>query len=298
MSDAKSKLSKVQKPYAGLGERMQRARKSVTVHGRLLPAQEVGDSLTPKRARLTISRWETGVVKPPPLELDGYLKVLMQRGLPEKEAEAIWEFAYTGTHFMARRDSPQTPLPDERFILKSDYPLYFEDQLQKTKKISMLGTNLRRVLKWRPHIERIIDGGGSVEAVLVDPLSDATRYSAYQEHGDSTTLSLATFVGHVDNCWQWLSKQQTKNNYRFYDQVNIKKIDYPLAFGLDVLEFEDGDGVIYIRFYPLMYGENEHDRPIIEFTRESEESRDWYDVFKTQWERHSSKAESWNVPRK
>jgi hypothetical protein len=293
MSDADPKSSDDTKPYAELGKRLKRARKSVKVHGRLLTAEEVGDSLGPeKRKRITISRWESGANEPPPRPLYSYLQVLMQHGLPEQDAADIFEFAHPGLTFMPRRDN--RPLLDKSFLLMTDYPRRFESQLQKTKKISVLGTNLRRLIKWRTHIEDIITRGGRVEAILVDPDSDAARYSAFQEHGDMTTLSVSSFVNHLDNCCQWLREQQTKENNRFYDQVEIKKIDYPLAYGLDALDFGNGDGVIYIRFYPLMLGEGEHDRPIIEFTKQSE---DWHGLFETQWVRHFSKAASWNAPR-
>ena len=287
----------LKKPHAALGKRIQLARKSVRLNGRLFTAREVGHSLSPTRSRVEITRWETGWVKPPPLLLQGYLKVLMQHGLPEDDAVAIAEFAYPGARLIVRRSddaSKDLELTPTSFVLSVDYPDDFSELLRKATKLSMTGTNLRRHLKRREDIDSIVSRGGSIQAILVDPKSEARRYSAFQENGDFTSRSVEIFDNRVNDCYGWLCDLKTKKNNKFYERVDIRKIDYPLTYGLDALEFEDGRGVIYIRFYPLMLDENDSDRPIIEIG----DKTDWYSFFKLQCKTHFDKAESWNCPKK
>lgn len=193
------------------------------------------------------------------------------------------------------REFPGAHLPPHPFVLSVDFPeQQFIDDLQRTEKLSMTGTNLRRHDKRREIIDDFLVQGGTIDALLIDPRSSARRFAAFQEHGNESQKSVAAFLAHLKSSREWLCGLKTQENNKYYERVDIKKIAYPLCFGMDVLDFYGGGGVVFLRFYPLMINQEEKDRPIIEIR---DDNKDWYFFFRAQLDRHISRAESWNCPR-
>ena len=160
----------------------------------------------------------------------------------------------------------------------------------------MLGTNLRRYRNHRALIQGILKKKDSqVEVILCDPESPAVTFAAFQEHGNSDSPSVAQFIKEVNSStYEWLCYLKTKNNNRYYHKLIVHKIDYALTFGLDLLEFRSGQGIIYLRCYPLMDNERDGDRPIIGI---KSKNANWYSFFDIQWRRHLERAKPWPCPK-
>lgn len=195
-----------------------------------------------------------------------------------------------------KASDPLPRLPPEMFLLLPEYPHDLKRQFRRGVKLSMFGTNLRRHRNHQKAIEHLLQKRGShIDVILCDPDSSAASFAAFQETGLHSPSSVARFIREVRKTYRWLCDLKTRNNNRYYDKIDIYKIDYALTFGFDALEFPDGAGIIYLRVYPLMSKEGEGDRPIIGI----ESGRAiWYSFFQIQWERHLAHAKPWPCPKR
>jgi prevent-host-death family protein len=171
-------------------------------------------------------------------------------------------------------------------ILLEKYPPEYQRDLASAKHLWVIGTNLRRIVPVRfKELRQVLEGGGTVRAMFVDPTKDdAIRYSAMQEHGNFSGDEMRAYqrklINGGRNELMKLAKE-TKSG-----DITIYKIDYPLSFGLDVIDGNTDKGIIYVRYYPF----GDDGQPILRLTRENEM---WYEYYLFQLERLNTTAEVW-----
>lgn len=168
-------------------------------------------------------------------------------------------------------------------VLSAFYPNEYGTELRSATQLWITGTNLRRIVQdnYLGHVRTILERGGSVKVLMNHPLDEACRFAMIQDSGPGSDLRLYKELVHKNLSKFW-EVQETGRNGK---NLEIRTIDYPLSFGLDVLNGEsDTTGIIYVRFYPLPNMQvHSEDRPIVKLRAVDGY---WYDFFKDQFERH------------
>jgi hypothetical protein len=174
-------------------------------------------------------------------------------------------------------------------VLLETYPPEHQRELASAGQLWITGTNLRRIIPLRfKELRQILARGGTVAAIFVDPDSEnSQRYAAMQEQGA---------VKEIRGLMEYQSKlieEGMKGLKKLYNEVKlgkmlIYKIDYPLGFGLDVIDGEDNKGIIYVRHYPFA----DDGQPVLRLTRDNEV---WYRHYLFQLERLRAAAVSVNI---
>jgi len=164
------------------------------------------------------------------------------------------------------------------------YPKDFKEELRNAEQLWATGTNLRRIVLDRYHlssVRNILKRGGELKVLMNHPESASCAFAMIQDRGVGSSLEEYKADVHR-NLSKFCELRETAPNGK---NLQLRTIDYPLSFGLDVINgHSDTDGIIYVRFYPLPdLQQTSEDRPII---RLSAAEGYWYDFFKEQFERH------------
>lgn len=264
-----------------------------------------------ERSRQTVTRGISGdrdYLKPVDLvkalgvwrALDTNLYALAQstirRAYPEEAAGAIIEAAELGELVTLPPLTGAKQLPSGATIndfFLTDYPASYREDFKRAANLSIMGSNLRRLMyDYMKDISGTLDSGGTVKVILVNPRTAASRYAAIQdlgpgndeedEEGFAQTILLA-----------YKAFLKVKNRNSNGANLTMKMIDYPLAFGMDVMEFSDGHGRIYLRYYPI--STPEEDRPIVVL---NDTDQYWYEFYKSQFLKHWDMSTDWDFPKK
>lgn len=157
-------------------------------------------------------------------------------------------------------------------VLLDRYPESYIPDINGACTLHIIGTNLRRHFPDRfSDFEQILGRGGHIYATLTDESNAAAvKYAAQQDQGPESTTdsfqpSIISTKTHLRNLMA-----------RWPKQVNISQTSYPLPFGLDGVNIDMTDGVIYVRYFPL-FGKG--DLPIIA-VRPHETK--WFNFFRDQ----------------
>jgi antitoxin (DNA-binding transcriptional repressor) of toxin-antitoxin stability system len=170
-------------------------------------------------------------------------------------------------------------------ILLRDYPPEYFSELSSARELWITGSNNRRIF---PHhlgiLRKILEKGGTVAVLFVDPTSDAIRYSAMQEMG--------FFDGELPKSSQRKTIEDAKQSLlELADDVKkgsieIYKMDYPPTFGMDIVDKDGENTIAYIRYYPFA----DFGQPIIKLTRSNNA---WLNFYIHQLERFKTAAQPW-----
>jgi hypothetical protein len=169
-----------------------------------------------------------------------------------------------------------------------EYPPSYAADFARAKDLWMSGLNLRRIIPSRlGDIRRVLEGGGTVRVLLLDPDYDGCRDAAIQEWGRSDRSAIERYRKMIRNVHSSFSELRNRNTRK---QIKIRKIGYSLGFGVDAIDLADRNaGVLYVRFYPIS-GPVMDDRPILPL-----KSRDgyWYKFYQEQLEYQWACATPW-----
>jgi hypothetical protein len=164
-----------------------------------------------------------------------------------------------------------------------EYPPSYATDFARAKDIWMTGLNLRRTIPSRiGDIKRVLESGGTVRVLLLDPDHDGCRDAAFQEWGHSDRWATELYREMIRDVYRALAELRNRSNQQ---QIKIRKIGYTFGFGVDAMRFANSrDGALYVRFYPISGIED--DRPILPLTPRNGY---WYDFYRSQlqiqWER-------------
>jgi transcriptional regulator with XRE-family HTH domain len=168
-------------------------------------------------------------------------------------------------------------------VLAQNYPGEYQNELKNADELCITGTNLRRIVSYAylTCIEEILARNGVVKVLMHHPKYDACRYAMLQDRGPGSDL----------RAYKKLVKEnlgafcRIRAMPKIGKNLQIRTIDYMLAFGLDMIDPDDkSKGAIYVRFYPLpKMSEGLEDRPIIKLKHIDGQ---WYRFFREQFERH------------
>lgn len=149
------------------------------------------------------------------------------------------------------------------------------EKLASAKELWVTGLNLRRIFPDHEGlIKDVIQKGGVVNAMLLSSSNEAlVKYGAQQDSGVATNSETwANSIKEIEDKLRGLKKSSPK-------QVEIKSIDYPLPYGLDAVDIDSPDGIIFVRYYPFFTGNS--DQPILILRADQSE---WYAFYKKQLE--------------
>jgi hypothetical protein len=182
-----------------------------------------------------------------------------------------------GTSQYGWSDDLRNHLVDQ--ILLETYPSeQYPKDLASATELWMSGTNLRRAIPYRfKEFKQVLERGGTIHAIFANPGSgEMMRYAAMQEQGN---------VGgeEVKNSQQELINQNMKQLFNLSKEVSrgnilIYKTDYPMGYGLDLIDRNSEEGIIYVRYYPFA----DDGRPVLRLTRKNDR---WYRFYLFQLER-------------
>jgi transcriptional regulator with XRE-family HTH domain len=122
--------------------------------------------------------------------------------------------------------------------------MYWRD-LEAATELWTSGLNLRRILEGREGIfENILQREGSViKAMLLDPAEG--HYGAIQEGGvgsDDKAYAKTIVTAHKKICRMRKGRP---------GKLEIRKVKFPIPFGLDLINASAPDWIVWIRFYPI-----------------------------------------------
>jgi transcriptional regulator with XRE-family HTH domain len=177
-------------------------------------------------------------------------------------------------------------------ILLKVSPRDYFDELRSATRLCVSGLNLGRFI---PNDISIIQEicakkDGHVKALLMDGIDDnACKFGAAQEYGDASLFEAyrATIV---------LAHSLLKPLLRG-GKLELRSIEYPIPFGLDVVDAEPPAGIVYVRGYPfrkapsqlpnhnepVTQNEPVPDQPILKFNSASPEQKYWHEFYKRQF---------------
>jgi len=161
-------------------------------------------------------------------------------------------------------------------MLLSGYPPSDVDVFTRAKQeVWITGLNLTRIFPKRiKQLTKVVKDGGTINAILLSLKSSAVKYAAQQDFGLGANVE--DYRGSINTAERCLRELKTLAP----DRVNIKKIDYPLPFGIDAVDIRLENGIICVLFYPL---ESEQgDMPVLVLKQNQSQ---WYTFYKDQLEK-------------
>ncbi|MDE2227960.1 MAG: GNAT family N-acetyltransferase [Alphaproteobacteria bacterium] len=194
----------------------------------------------------------------------------------------LFSFVFILKRFNRQIERGEITQPSD--ILLHKYPDSYRDDLARAKELCVTGTNLRRIFTdYIPCLRDVLQNGGRIMAIIGKPGSDAVKYGALQETGKLTDGLIRAFSGRLESSLHGLKDLTQKA----WDRVEVSTVDFPLGFGLDIVDRKSADGIIYVRHYPLDAGV---DKPIM-VLRPNEP--DWFKFYLDQFEKHLSLSQPW-----
>jgi transcriptional regulator with XRE-family HTH domain len=200
-------------------------------------------------------------------------------------ASAMTSSANNDTTTDARQPVENNERPIGRVLLPT-YPRSYPDELSSAKELWVSGLNLRRLIPDHEEtLAKVLNAGGKIRALLVNPGAKchANKYAAAQDKGPNSNVRIfrGTIIDALDALCQL--RKMTACGKR----LEIKTIDYPLPFGLDIKDPKE-NGIVYVRLYPLnRKGRKDsvtQDRPIMEIKKADGYWYDFYvEQFNQQW---------------
>jgi hypothetical protein len=178
-------------------------------------------------------------------------------------------------------------------VLLTKYPASYETDFSRARQLSIMGLNLRRIIHAHvKDISLVLDRGGNVDIILLNPNCQACKYAAIQEFGRSDSKSVLALKNSIQQAY--ISFCELKRERERGANLTVKIIDYVPPFGLDAMEFDDANEcVIYVRYYPIKTEVD--DRPILALRADDGY---WYQFFKEQFVRNWKLATDWQYPQK
>jgi hypothetical protein len=190
-------------------------------------------------------------------------------------------------------------------VLEEHYPPQYASDLSQAQNIWAIGSNLRRVIPtYFKEFRQVLNRGGELHAVFTDPLDQAGSsiggpdplggsvksvpqafaFSIMQEHGYYYNDEVKEFQKNLilKNRDSLLNLKQSSNTEKLY----IYKMNYPLSFGIDVIDGLHDNGIIYVRYFPFA----DNGQPIVRLTRRNTH---WYDFYLYQLERYKQISQPW-----
>src|SRR6185437_6877484 len=127
------------------------------------------------------------------------------------------------------------------------YPDEYSTNLAAATVLWTIGSNLRRIIPtYFDELREIFKRGGTINAIFVDPYQDAIKFSAQQEHGsyhgDSMRDMQRDLIVENRTLLRNLRAQVGRGH------VKIWRINHPLSYGIDVIDGNTHNGVIYVRY--------------------------------------------------
>src|ERR1700733_1517546 len=168
-----------------------------------------------------------------------------------------------------------------RSLLEERYPGQYNLDFENAEELWILGTNLQRIVanKKLKQIRQILSRNGSVRILMHRPAYQAACKFAMIQEGLNDWGGYC--LGVRNNLLKFF---ELRAEQRIGQRLEIRTINYMLAFGLDVMnaDNQNAGSAVYLRMYPLPPSglNNFEDQPVVMFR--PNDGR-WYDFFKDQF---------------
>jgi hypothetical protein len=184
-------------------------------------------------------------------------------------------------------------------LLEERYPKEYEEDFENAEELWISGTNLRRIVTDQKldQVRKVLSKqNGSVKILMHRPrYTAACKFALIQEGLEEQDITEYS-VDVRDNLSKFFNLRAEPAVGK---KLEIKTINYMLAFGLDVMNgTRDGAGsVVYLRMYPLPRRgiKKFEDQPIVRFRPND---RRWYQFFKDQFTTHWTHEAAEELPLK
>ena len=157
----------------------------------------------------------------------------LKPSISENEQLLLWEvLAYKAQERIRKKEQPiSNKAPAEPNIkLLRGYPHDYGETLARAQRLWITGLALNRYYpKLFNYLEKVTCQGGTINAMLLSPKSDAIKYAMQQEFGLDGNIDTYKYLLN-DSHERWRKLRQS-----YPKQVQIKTTDYPLTYGLDAL---------------------------------------------------------------
>ena len=184
-----------------------------------------------------------------------------------------------------------------RTLLEERYPKEYEADFENAEELWISGTNLRRIVTDQKldQVRKVLSRqNGSVKILMHRPrYVAACKFALAQEGLEEQDLTEYS-VDVRDNLLKFFNLRAEPAVGK---KLEIKTINYMLAFGLDVMNGtrNDAGSVVYLRMYPLPRPgiKKFEDQPIVRFRPND---RRWYQFFKDQFTSHWTHQSAEELP--
>jgi len=155
-------------------------------------------------------------------------------------------------------------------ILMQKNPETLQADLERAKELWLFGYNLTRtIVNYSTLIDEKLEHGGKVKVLVLDPSGEALLFATQtlyypmtvDQHRERINASLANL--------REIAKSKKSS-------VEVRLIDYPLAFGINAMDISASNGRIYIKTYEY---KSKTQGPHLLFSPRDEY---WYDYYKGQ----------------
>jgi hypothetical protein len=184
-----------------------------------------------------------------------------------------------------------------RTLLEERYPKEYEEDFKNAEELWISGTNLRRIVTDQKldEVRQVLGReNGSVKVLMHRPRYTAACKFAMIQEGLEEQDFVEYCVDVRDNLLKFFNLRAEKEVGK---KLEIKTINYMLAFGLDVMNgtHNGAGGAVYLRMYPLPRRgiKKFEDQPIVKF---QPNDRRWYQFFKDQFTYHWEHESAQELP--
>lgn len=150
-------------------------------------------------------------------------------------------------------------------------PTSYERDLHAARELMLVGVGLVRTVRtYYSEFERAASGGHDVRILLVDPRSEAARYTESRVYGRA---DVDRNRREISGTLQDLAHLRARGANR----LQVRTVDHVPSFGATAVNASAADGILYIEYYP--YRTRDEARPVLALR-----PRDgyWYDFYKQQ----------------
>jgi len=176
-----------------------------------------------------------------------------------------------------------TQMPGRLFVDK--FPASLENDVERSTKLWLVGITLSRTLKtYYSTLEQKLRKGGIIKVLLVHPDGMGCKMAVMRIYPRGDLEFTQSQIRGVLNYLCDLKRIAP-------DNLEIRTIDYPLAFGAFAIDPETTSGVLYIEHYPFKTVGG----AMPKFVLQARDGR-WYDFFKAEIQTLWENATPWPCP--
>ncbi len=160
-------------------------------------------------------------------------------------------------------------------LFMENYPSNITDEMRNANELWMIGVNLHRTLYANPWLGVKLQNKQKIKILLLDPKSNAVKYVVRRYTKSQGLLEAERKQrSNIKESLETLSRLMDK----YPDCLEVRIVDYPLAFGSFAIDINSSKGIIYVE----QYGYNPGGEIDVPKYRLEPKDGVWYELHKQQ----------------